>query len=242
MLLLFRSTLFFSFRGLDNGANHNPDDPTIDRDTLLKEKMITDSIILQAGAQEGYITLDPTVYNSSTKDYFKRIEAVRTVKKQVTFDAASIHGALVAIWFMNNNPGPAGYEKGREIAYATIKPLYDQVKNGAMTIQEAGKRVAETEELAQVDRAYKVNAFIEFRKLTGEKLVYDETFNQTIYGLNPGELTDLVVLKDYEGGRKEVYKEAAYMFAQLFGKKESAVVSFENWLQERRGRYDVSNL
>ncbi len=47
---------------------------------VMLDKLINDSIILQAGAKEGKITLDAYIFNNPEKDYSRRLQKVDSVR------------------------------------------------------------------------------------------------------------------------------------------------------------------
>lgn len=208
------------------------------RETLLRDKLVEDSITLQAGAQEGLTQLNTTVFNSPNKDYAKRIQAVEEVKEKLANQNASIKGAIVSIWFNNIVPGPIGYEKGKQLAFATISKLYNQVRTNQITIQEAGKAIKNDPSLAQVDPVYKDNAITTFTASAGKSITFDKTFDDTLRNTKPGDITPLYLAKDknYKGQ----IVDAVYMFGQVTEKKaDGKDMTFGQWYDQNKNKYPM---
>jgi hypothetical protein len=220
----------------ETSALPNSDDSTVIQRVF--EKMITDSIILQQAGKEGYIKLDETVFNSKTKDYAKRIELIEAAKRAVTGNADGYSGSFVAIWFHNQKPGKVGYAQGKQIAFNKIKPLHDQVISKQMAMLQASDAIIEDETLAEVDEAFRVNSYGEFKATADAPATFDEAFNSKLSKLKPGQVTDLHVAKDEDARGKLI--DAMY----IFGKVDKIIANkgyttFEGWIELHRSKYEI---
>ncbi len=209
------------------------------RQTILA-KMITDSIILQAGQADGFVKLDDTVFNSVDKNYLKRIQSVEQVQRNIEQKAEHMRVSIVSIWFYNNNRiGPLGYEGGKAFAQKKISELYKNVKDKNMTMAEAGQAIMNDSSISQVDVAYRSNALATFEVTSGDQMTFDPEFDKQIRKLKPGELTPIYILKDKDI-KTGAMKEAVFIFAKMETISGSASMSdFDTWLDQKRKNYEV---
>ncbi|MEK7376286.1 MAG: hypothetical protein AABZ57_03855, partial [Candidatus Margulisiibacteriota bacterium] len=163
-------------RDLDTEIEYYPKEASVDPKKTLLDKIIQDSVILQGAAAEGLITLDQSLYNSSGKDYLKRVQAVEEAKKAVEGRADSVQGTVISIWFYNMKPAAMGYEKGKEAAFGKISQLQKEVKEGRMTAKQAAEAIQNDTTLAQVDTQYKPNASFDFNATKDKRITFDADF------------------------------------------------------------------
>ncbi len=220
----------------ETSALPNSDDSSVIEQVF--KKMIDDSITLQQAAKEGYIKLDATVFNSRTKDYNKRIELIEEAKRAIERNADGYSGSFVALWFHNQKPGKVGYAQGKQIAYNKIKPLYDQVKAGQMTMLEASDAIIADTSLEDVDEAFRVNSYGDFKVTPEYPATFDDAFNAKLAKLRPGQMTDLHVAKDEDERGNMI--DAVY----IFGKVDSITANkgytnYEGWLDIYRSKYEI---
>ncbi|PIY78955.1 MAG: hypothetical protein COY81_05235 [Candidatus Pacebacteria bacterium CG_4_10_14_0_8_um_filter_43_12] len=207
----------------------------------IKQRLINESVILQAGAEANIIQLSPEVFNRVDKDREKRRELAAQVKDTINNQAAHKIGAVVSIWFMNFEPGSIGYDEGKKLAYQKISALQQAVSSGKMTIKQAGDAIKADTTLAQVDTVYKGNAYFEFDTREGEKITFDPDFNQLLLGLSQGETSKVYTAQDYE---KDLFdqpkKDAVYMFGQVTEIQADGTAPFEQWLEEQKNNYAIT--
>ena len=212
----------------------NSDDPTTIRTSF--DKIVTDSVTLQGAAKAGYIKLDSTVYNSTTKDYEKRVALIDKAKRAIADNGDNYQGSFVQIWFHNQKPGKVGYTRGKQIAYEKIKPLYDDVKAGRKTMIEASDAILADESLYDVDEAYQVNSYGDFIGTPNNPPTFDSGFNTLLQKLKVGEVTPLYTAKDEDAKGNLI--EAVY----IFGKVDKIIsnkgyTSYEEWLKINKPKY-----
>lgn len=208
----------------------------------IKDRLINESIILQAGAAADFIELNEEVFNSVYKDREKRRQLIQQVTEQINNNAIHKSGSVVAVWFMNVRPGPLGYDAGKEFAFEKINAAYQSVKSGQMTIQQAGETLKKDTSLAQVDpTSYEANALLDFDTRQSIQIIFDPEFNQALLDLNEGELTDITVVQDYELNDDQLpKKDAVYMFGQVTSARIEGNPPFEAWLAEQKNNYAVT--
>jgi hypothetical protein len=212
----------------------------------LLEKIINDSVALQSAEKEGWITLDETIFNSKNKDYFKRVDTIREIETKFAQTKAPIKGNVLSIWFFNNDiPSKFGYEKGKEIAYEKITNLHTLVVRGDITIEEAAERIKADESLSDIDEGYKVNALLPFEVSPGQKITFDDTFNEQLSQLPTGQVSDVYLAKTKHDKTGELW-DAVYMFGVISYRgripDNFAVenLSYDSWLTEKRKDYEIT--
>ena len=203
------------------------------------QKMASDSAVLQAGKTENLVMLDDTSFNSTMKDYSKRLQLVRDVKKQVSEKADGVSGSLISIWFNNNyNLGKNGVDKRKQIALEKMTKLREDIVNGSMTIEEAGEDIKNDPALKEVDLAYQVNAFTAFNSSKQPTVFFDQDINNSLLQLKPGEVSGVLLGFDKHADGKKY--EAVYVVGQV---KEvistGQVKSFEKWLSNQIQSYET---
>jgi len=215
-----------------------PRNPTNSKKFLLK--IAKDSIILQGGAQDGFITLNNTFFNAPTINYLKRMQEVNDVKESVESKENKISGSVIAIFFYNNKPGKIGYAKGKALAYSTIKKLYDAVVSGKMTTEQAGEAIENNTNLAAVDTEYKSNAYLPFTVTAQQAITYDPTFDYLIKKLQAGQTSPIYTGsdKDYSTGKMI---DVVFMFAQVSAVKTNGTnENFDEWYAQKQKEYETS--
>lgn len=226
-------------KDLDMELAYYPKDTPVDMNKILLEKLIQDSIILQAADADKLITLDKTVFNSPNKDYMKRMKLIERAKKTVTDQADGIEGSVIAIWFFNMKPAAIGYEKGKEFALAKITKIHDDVKNKKITTQQAADLIKNDTNLAQVDKSYKSNAILNFKATKNEKITYDSEFNKVIWGTEEGGVSDVFLSKDKDQKTDQMI-DAVYHFAIITKRLNTGkIVSFDDWINQKRKAYEI---
>lgn len=207
----------------------------------LLQRLIDESIILQAGAEADYIELDGSTFNTPIKNQRQRQILITEVTDMVNQNASYVKGAYVSIWFMNNEPGPIGYEEGKRVAQQKISQLHNSVRDGSMTIKQAGEAIRNDASLAQLDpTSYQSNAYREFDSSQESRIIFDQTFNDELLSLQTGEVSDVALIEDHPESDPDLPKQdAVYMFGQVTEVKTDGVLPFDQWLESQRANYEV---
>lgn len=227
-------------KDLDREFFYYPLSKNSDTEKLLKQKIVKDSITLQAMQVEGLIKLDESVFNSFQKDYLKRTKLIAEAKKMFENRRDRISGNVISIWFYNSRPAVVGYEKGKEIALSKITALQAQVKSKKITIQKAAQEIMDDSSLKEVDVSYRSNAIMSFQKAAKDAITFDPGFDSLIRSLAPGEITDIYLAKDKD---KDTGKpvDAVYMFAQVYERTANGnIMDFDQWYAQQEKRYEIT--
>lgn len=226
-------------RDLDHERAVHPIKNDEELKTVLLEKLLMDSAVLQAGAAEGLVELTPAIFNSLNKDYALRLAAIEQVVNAIAAQSQQSEGAYVAIWFMNNEPGALGYEAGQAKARQVITDVHAKVKSGELTIEEAGEEIAANESLRQVDPAFATNAYAAYSAGPNQPPTFDDNFNQIIMALQPGAVSEVVTITDKQLSTGEI-RPALFAFAQVTNQVTDGPVSVDAWKAAQRARYAVT--
>ncbi len=208
-------------------------------ETILFKKLIEDSVLLQAAQDEGYTTLDSSIFNSPTKDYAKRIETVMRLKDEIEQKTSTFEGSVIAIWFHNQTPGSVGYERGKQIAQQEMNTLLTELSANRITMQQAGERIRANQNLAQVDSSWKANAFFDFAVPFGGKITYSKEIDRRIFNVDEGQLSGIITGKDLDPQTgKQI--DAVYMIAEVTKQGDRAAVSYDKWFTAKLKEYEVT--
>lgn len=186
--------------------------PGQDSRAIVVRKISADSTLLQEAADKGLITLDPAVFDSSNKDYDKRIQLVEQAKAALDALGSHITGTVLAIWFNNSEVGALGPEKSKQLAYEKLSAIHASVKNNTMTVQQAVAAIKNDTQLAVLDPVYQDNASFDFDIKGSERISLDPAFDDIIRTLPQGSVSDVYLGKPNGA-------EALYMFAVVTFRK-----------------------
>lgn len=209
-------------------------------EAALKSKLQEDSIVLQEAQKQNLLSLDSNFFNAATKDYQQRLRQISTAKQLLLEKTLqSNYGEAIAIWFMNTEPAPIGYDAAKKLAFTKISDVRARVASSELTMQEAGQLVASDTSLAQVDPAYQSNAYFDFVIVPNQKVVFEDRADVIIKNTKPGQMTDILVLQDKVGTTTE-RKDALYLFAKIADTTSTDPDSFSAWLATVKPSYVIT--
>lgn len=209
-----------------------------DNETELIDALIEDSIILQAAADEGLISLNDSVYGSESKDMRARIDLTREVRDIYNEEAIALEGEIITIWFNNMIPGPAGYEEGRNIAQEKISQAQNRVKTGELTMEQAAAILSADEEIEQADRAWRTNVYRTFSVSNDQQITIDQNLDAQIWELNQSEVSPVFVGSDEDQTGEA--RESFFVFVSITQKETGQIESFDSWVADNKTKYEVS--
>ncbi|MFW5703692.1 MAG: hypothetical protein ACOCXQ_02565 [Patescibacteria group bacterium] len=215
----------------------NPEDADVED---ILERLVEESVILQAADKDGLIDLSPRFYNSTNKDYLLRQRAINTIKDKINAQSSVIQGKVVSIWFANDVEPEIGLEEGKQFAKEKIDALHAQVVSGQLTIEQAGEMVRNDDSLEKIDIAHDVNALMRFERQQGEGITISEELDEALWQAEEGEVTDVFLVQATPTFLEEEI-DALYMFGQVEEKKvNSRFPSYDSWLEKAKKEYDVT--
>lgn len=206
---------------------------------MLLQKLVSDSIVVQAADKDKILALNPAVYNLSDKDYGKRISDIKAIEKKINSSTDQISGGIVSVWFHNYEVPAMGLEKAKQTAFDRVSALHQRVLSKEITIAQAGNIIKSDPFYAQLDVGYKNNAFAAFSDPKGDHISVDENFNKEIWKLRPGEITPVFLGWNVNGFTNQE-EEAFYAFAQVEAKVDTGnTQNFNRWLEAQKPNYEV---
>lgn len=203
------------------------------------ELAIEDSIILQAGEEEGIITLTPTVFNNPRKNYPERNKLINQAKKELPSKVVDqIDGESISIWFFNMKPPAMGVEKAKKITYNKITKIYEEIKSGRITFKQAGEKIAADQELEKIAVAYKSNAYSIFREVDRDwQIFHDPELNKVLWSLKEGEISPILTGRDFDANGRPY--EAYFTVLKVNRRSYAQFSSFKEWLKAKRETYAI---
>ena len=207
---------------------------------FILNNMVNQSITLQAGEKAGYLTLDPTIFNSPSKDVEKRFQAYETVRLKVLDEASSIEGVYVSLLFNNDDYSTVPIEEGKKRAFEQMQMLYQKVASGEITLEQAGEFIKADLNNADLDPVFKLHAYRTFKEEPSQGITIDSSFDQKLKQLQPNQLTDLhlFVVQDPTQNPPGII-EVGYAFGKVTNKTTSAFNNFEEWVAAQRKNYEI---
>ena len=206
---------------------------------ILVDKLVKDSIILQAAKKENLATVSGEIFNSNLKNYGKRFGELKAVEEKFYNNIPRISGTIVTVWFYNMYPAKIGLEAGKAEALKRITALHRRVKNGEITIEQAGDLIKKDPSYDNLDFGYTVNALYSFTEPKGDRITFDDGYNEILWKTNPGEITDVYLartINEFSG----VNDEAFYIFGQVTEKTDGNGQGFPEWYEKQKGNYEVT--
>lgn len=209
---------------------------------MLVQKIIDDQITLEAAKKEGIIRDFNASPPQNMNQYLDRTKLVQEVREKINQKGNVVRGKMIMVWFYNNTHiGSRGFEGSKQFAYEKIKPLYDQVKSGQITIDQAGQTIKNDKSIADIDPVWEANAIAPFVYYRGGPATHWPEFNELIWETDSGNLTPL-----HLGGgilRDGKPTDELYIFAQIEQKSDgSSYNNYQEWLEQKRKEIDVSYL
>lgn len=207
----------------------------------LLDKVIKDTIILQAAKKEKKIQNAYETPVTTTDAYLQRTKAAQDAQALIDSQAQGIKGSIVSIWFLNNGIiGPLGYERGKQIAFEKISALHKKVMNKEITMREAGQLIITDPQLKKLDPSYKENAFTQFHATPGKSITFWKPFDAMLWKLQPGGTTPVYAGDDTDPQTGKLIP-VLYMFGQVSEKIASSnITSFESWYAQQKKQYEVT--
>jgi hypothetical protein len=227
---------------LNAELTYYPATKSAETNKMLTEKLINDEVTLQYGQEQGWVSGTADLSPENTANYLLRTNEIKKIKDRIEAEGDGISGSLVAIWFRNNGyVGPQGLAKGKQIAFSKISPLYQKVKNKEMTVEEAGKTIAEDSSLKEIDPSFDSNAIAPFRVKPAEQITFWPELDQMLRNTKPGELTTLYLGQGPD--EKGQLTDELYIFGQVDQVEgNKGYTSYNQWLEKRKQSLAITQL
>ncbi len=196
------------------------------------DSFVEESILLQ----ESKITPDPKIFNSSGLDIVQRAQTASQLKydQKNGFDNQinGKEGYIIAVWTKNMKIPAMGYEKSKQIAREKIDSLYNEVKSGTITIQEAGEKIKNDAVIAQIDSSYKGNAIAHFKITSADDMCNTCIREMTadLWALPENGLTGIYTLH-------RTKDEEFYAFGQVTKIQTGGSGTYDEWFGKMKEKY-----
>ncbi len=182
------------------------------------DEVIIQSGLLQKGAELNIIELDELFYNSPDKSMSERFDKVDQVREELEAGYIKrIDYEVITIYFHNQEePENIPLEEAKEIAYEKMEILYNRLKSGEITMEEAGDEIKNDNitgdttgiSLEDLDPIYEQNSYIKvIGREYGKSLFKDSSADDIVRDLDIGEISEILTLKDYKFTNEE-FREA----------------------------------
>jgi len=136
---------------------------SLDYDSVL-DYLVDESVLLQAGENEGWVELDSETFNNPFKDFSRRGQLVLEIKESFNDNYQSgTYVEIITVWFYNSELGDYAKEHGidaaKELAKSKIDEVYSLVTEDGKSMEEAAQIIIDDSSLSQLDENYDGNAY-----------------------------------------------------------------------------------
>lgn len=227
------------------------DDLNDEEEEQAIDELIDQSIMLQSGAEEGWIELTSDVFNNPFKDYTKRGNLVMDIREKYnTFRKAGTHVEIVTVWFYNGELGSYaktnGIEAAKEMAKAKIDEVYRLVTMEGQEVEKAAQVIINDSSLSQLDENYNGNAY-GLRIFPYEINSIDDVggSSSNLYDFlkdaQEGNLSKVFLEKDTLYFQEEIFIEAYYAFYKVKYRMNS-FSDINEWIDSFKQNIDIEIL
>lgn len=221
-------------------------------DSQYIEKLIDDSILLQEGEKQGWITLKKSFFNNPYKSYVERSEMLAKVRENAnlySYDGIIYEG--IVLMFVNVKGTDIVEEKGREyvriLAFNKISDIYEKVKNGVVTIQEGADILESDIEVKALYHNGEAECYLEpvlvtFDDLNNEISTDSVEKRGQLKNTSSGNYTDVLLLQREELQNSEgndLYWDGSYAFYHVLARNENGISSLNDWIEEIKNKYYI---
>jgi hypothetical protein len=225
---------------LDVEAANYPGPKNAEVNKKLIEKLVKDSVVLQSAEAEKIASVSADFYNTPNKNFTKRMARIKDIKSLVNNKTDHLKGTIINVWFNNYEPAKIGLEAGKKQAFERISALQKRVINREITIDAAGEIIRRDASYANLDVGYKSNASFSFNEKKGDKITFNPDFDQELWRLNPGEVTN-IYLGSIVSGFTNQSEESFYAFGQVVEKVDNGNnLDFDGWLNNHQKNYEIT--
>lgn len=220
-------------------VNEGQPAPETLKDNAL-QKAINDSVILQEGAKDNLVLLTTSIFNYPQKDFWARQMAVQNVEDAYNASQQTYSGESITIWFYNVQPPKVSETEAEQIAKEKITELYNDLLANRITMKEAGDRIKQDTELAQIDFNYKGNAYYEFKDSSLQNPPFSkEEKNKATFALGNGQMSGIIRVPAQ--GKGSDPREEYYTIVKVNEiTPGNATVPFNTWLETVKEEYTIN--
>lgn len=206
--------------------------------------LIDQSVLLQEGASQGWVTLTDNIFNNLDKDQDQRLTEVEKIKKFVEAKEKVVTFSLISIWCQNVEPPEIPLVEARTLAQEKINSLHQKILDGEISLEQAGEIIKNDTALIKLDKNYKNNAYQRYEnyKLADISSRADSSeffaqLNDQLEKLGVGRTSKVIHIMP-QLTSEEVLREEYFFIVNL--EKQSGDLSFEQWLVEAKTNVNIS--
>lgn len=160
------------------------------KEVALKS-VATTSAILQAAKAQNISNVTDAILTAP--DPKTRQQVADKILDQIEKDTSKFSTSIISIWYYDMDPPQVSETQARQTARTKMAQLYNQIKSGTLTMQQAGERIKSDTSLRRLDANYEGNAYSENKNWTLDNPAFSfEQLNQVALTLQPGQVSDLI--------------------------------------------------
>jgi len=227
-----------------SAAIKNKSDLTEDIKTEIIDYLVEQSLILQNGARQNWITLSDDYFNSHDKNQAKRLEKVNQVMDQIKQNEKTVSFSVISIWCQNVELPQIPLDQARTIAQDKITSLQQRITTGEITIEQAGEIIKNDSQLAQIDKNYQLNAFskyenydINFINEQAQNSEYFQKLKNLIDNKQIGEISNVYHVRHEASENDDLTEEYYFVFLV---EDISGQMTFAEWLDEAKNYFEIN--
>ena len=201
---------------------------------------LEDTILLQEEEKLGGNDLVPPIFDTPDKNYILRRKIVQEIKNKRLANQEKINGAFISIWYHNVRLPSIPLTDAKKLAFEKIQKVYNDIKSGKMTFQQAGESLKNDKSLASIDLSYKGNAYYDFNDRTSENpvFVYPD-LEDRLWKLDEDEMSEIF---QHPSQTVSLGKEKEEFFGIIYVSKwtNKGNGNYKDWLDKAKQQYEIS--
>lgn len=203
------------------------------------DQIVKDSILLQAAADEGVISLNEKVFNNQKKDQRQRNIMINSIEEKINKKLINwVKGEMISIWFKNIYEPKMGLTVARQVTREKMEAIYNDLTAGVLpSLKEAGEVIKNDPALALIDPSYKGNAYLEFEIKQGESFFIDPKVQEEAFKLQVGQLSEILVGQDQNPGGE--FYDCNFIVMKILKRELKGYQSVEDWFNQKSKNYEV---
>lgn len=203
--------------------------------TAALSTVATSSAILQAAKAQNIISVPDSAF-SPTSNPADNQKLVNQAINKIENGSDKYSTSVITIWYYDMDAPRISESTARQTARSKLAQLYNQVKNGSLTMQQAGDKIKSDTSLAKLDQNYQGNAYSENKNWTVDNPAFTfNKLNQVVYSLQPGQISDLV-----EVISNKTMTEKFFAVIKMEDRQKGQFTSLETWLKQAVQDYPIT--
>lgn len=204
------------------------------KEVALKS-VATTSAILQAAKAQNVSNVSDTLLTAPDPE--ARQQTADKILDQIEKDTSKFSTSIISIWYYDMDPPQISETQARQTARTKMAQLYNQIKSGTLTMQQAGDRIKADTTLARLDTNYEGNAYSENKNWTLDNPAFSfEELNQVALKLQPGQVSDLI-----EVISTKTMTEKFFAVIKMDDIKKGQFSSLSEWVKQATTDFPLSN-